>query len=101
MPEYIDREKYCAEVCRCNKEKCDKSKCPVWNAPAADVAPVVHAKWENCDWVEPYYHGCGTIRIPNAGMKCTNCVHVFKKDLLWKDNYCPNCGAKMDLEDQI
>ena len=68
------------------------------NLPAADVAPVVHAKWENCDWVEPYYHGCGTIRIPNAGMKCTNCVHVFKKDLLWKDNYCPNCGAKMDLE---
>lgn len=67
--------------------------------PAADVAPVVHAKWENCDWVEPYYHGCGTIRIPNAGMKCTNCVHVFKKDLLWKDNYCPNCGAKMDLKE--
>lgn len=67
--------------------------------PAADVAPVVHAKWENCDWVEPDYHGCGTIRIPNAGMKCTNCVHVFKKDLLWVDNYCPCCGAKMDLED--
>ncbi|WP_419543566.1 hypothetical protein [Negativibacillus massiliensis] len=69
------------------------------NLPAADVAPVLHAKWENCDWVEPYYHGCGTIRIPNAGMKCTNCVHVFKKDLLWKDNYCPNCGAKMDLKE--
>lgn len=69
------------------------------NLPAADVAPVVHAKWENCDWVEPYYHGCGTIRIPNAGMKCTNCVHVFKKDLLWKDNYCPNCGAKIDLKE--
>lgn len=44
MPEYIDKEKYCAEVCKCNKEKCDKSKCPIWNAPAADVAPVVHAK---------------------------------------------------------
>ena len=99
MPEYIDKEKYCAEVCKCNEEKCDKSKCPIWNAPAADVAPVVHGKWENCDWVEPYYHGCGTIRIPNAGMKCTNCVHVFKKDLLWKDNYCPNCGAKMDLKE--
>lgn len=68
--------------------------------PISDVAPVVHAKWENCDWVEPDYHGCGTIRIPNAGMKCTNCVHVFKKDLLWKDTYCPDCGAKMDLEDE-
>ena len=67
--------------------------------PTADVAPVVHAKWENCDWVEPDYHGCGTIRIPNAGTKCTNCVHVFKKDLLWVDNYCPCCGAKMDLKE--
>ncbi len=67
--------------------------------PTADVAPVVHAKWENCDWVGPDYHGCGTIRIPNAGMKCTNCIHVLKKDLLWVDNYCPCCGAKMDLED--
>ena len=48
-------------------------------AKSVDDAPVVHVKWENCDLVEPNYHGCGTIRIPNAGMKCTNCVHVFKK----------------------
>ena len=66
--------------------------------PAADVVEVVHARWENCDLVEPDCHGFGTIRIPNAGVKCTNCVHAFKKDLLWRDNYCPNCGAKMDGE---
>ena len=101
MPEYIEIEKALKLIESAetwgwsNNTLYDEMK----NLPAADVAPVVHAKWENCDWVEPYYHGCGTIRIPNAGMKCTNCVHVFKKDLLWKDNYCPNCGAKMDLED--
>lgn len=101
MPDYIEREKALKLIESAetwgwsNNILYDEMK----NLPAADVAPVVHAKWENCDWVEPYYHGCGTIRIPNAGMKCTNCVHVFKKDLLWKDNYCPNCGAKMDLED--
>lgn len=69
------------------------------NIPAADVAPVVHSRWEQCDYVEPCIHGFGTNRIKNAGMKCLNCVHVFKRDLLWTSNFCPNCGAKMDLED--
>lgn len=65
----------------------------------ADVAPVVHSRWEQCDYIEPCIHGFGTNRIKNAGMKCINCVHVFKKDLLWTSKFCPNCGAKMDLED--
>ena len=64
--------------------------------PASDVAPVVHARWEECDYVEPCVHGFGTIRRKNAGLKCTNCVHVFEKKLLWENNFCPNCGAKMD-----
>lgn len=61
-----------------------------------DVAPVVHARWEECDYVEPCVHGFGTVRHPNEGLKCTNCMNVFSKKLLWKYNYCPNCGAKMD-----
>lgn len=64
--------------------------------PAADVAPVVHGRWEECDYVAPCIHGFGTIRHKAAGLKCTNCVHAFEKNLLWKDDYCPNCGAKMD-----
>ncbi len=106
MNEYIDKKAAdnaltAAAVADSDKKRRTWAKAigVLHDIPAADVAPVVHAKWENCDWVEPYYHGCGTIRIPNAGMKCTNCVHVFKKDLLWKDNYCPNCGAKMDLKE--
>lgn len=62
----------------------------------ADVEPVVHAKWEECDYVEPCVHGFGTIRRKNAGLKCKNCVHVFNKKLLWERSFCPNCGAKMD-----
>lgn len=60
---------------------------------------VVHSRWEECDYVEPCVHGFGTNRIKDAGMKCLNCVHVFKKELLWANNYCPNCGAKMSLGD--
>lgn len=54
------------------------------NAPAADVAPVRHGRWE---WdTEDIY-------------RCSNCAeksHV--KEVMghpeW--DYCPNCGAKMD-----
>ena len=39
---YIEREKYCEKHCRCNNEYCDKESCPIWKAPVADAAPVVH-----------------------------------------------------------
>lgn len=41
MAEYIDREEYCEKHCRCSNEYCDRVSCPIWKAPAADVAPVV------------------------------------------------------------
>ena len=65
--------------------------------PPADVAPVRHARWEECHWVEqdgPY----SLVAHPKAAFRCSGCKYVFKKELLWKDNYCPNCGCKMDLE---
>lgn len=46
------------------------------NLTAVDAEPVRHAKWEH-------------------GMRCTSCRQVDTT----KPNYCPNCGAKMDLED--
>lgn len=65
--------------------------------PAADVAPVVHGRWDECDWVKYDGHS-ECIHYPKAAWRCSNCCNAFKKELLWKDNYCPNCGAKMDLE---
>ena len=55
--------------------------------PAADVAPVVHAKWiEN----ENFDIGFWT---------CSNCSFVSEAIAAPKlYNYCPNCSAKMDLE---
>lgn len=44
MAEYIDREEYCEKHCRCSNEYCDKESCPIWKAPAADVAPVVRCR---------------------------------------------------------
>lgn len=53
-------------------------------APAADVAPVVHGKWE-------------VIHVKNHWDKarCSACKRVFES-YEWGSNYCPVCGAKMD-----
>ena len=53
--------------------------------PAADVRLVEHGRWKlNAD-------GSGT---------CLNCRMTFRD--LWDDdhwfNYCPSCGAKMEVE---
>lgn len=64
--------------------------------PAADVAEVVFARWEEADWREYDAQSCETICYPKAALACTNCRCAFKKDALWSRNYCPNCGAKMD-----
>jgi hypothetical protein len=66
------------------------------NAPAADVAEVVPAQWEESDWLEYDAQSCETIRYPKAAIVCTNCRCAFKKEALWTRNFCPSCGAKMD-----
>ena len=51
--------------------------------PPADVVPVRHGHWEVIDAEEPRRYGCS---------EC--------KRLSWHmENYCPNCGAIMDGED--
>lgn len=58
--------------------------------PAADVAPVVHARWDDS--------GRYTFPGGSTAVRCTECgcaltVSEFRLNN-W--NYCPVCGAKMD-----
>lgn len=84
MPkEYIDREYYCNNICRCPGTECDKTKCPIWIAPAADVTPVVHGEWINCN---------------GGNATCSHCK-TRQKNVYDDDNeqrFCGHCGAKMD-----
>lgn len=63
----------------------DKLEAALLGIPSADVVPVVHGRWEtNSD-------------RPDT-LICSICKCGFD---MWKHdphNYCPNCGAKMDLE---
>jgi hypothetical protein len=66
----------------------DKLEAALLGIPSADVAPVVHGRWD--------------------GDNCTACKLPWNYNMTqdaddWgyfdpMPDYCPNCGAKMDLE---
>ena len=58
--------------------------------PAADVVPVVHARW-----IHSRYEDCSE---QFELLKCSQCNHEAYAMALYVrgGNYCPNCGAKMD-----
>ena len=112
MSDYISREAaidkirvaaVCAECAGSSSALCVCNVCDVYNAirlikslPAIDGEPVRYGRWEECDWVDVDEHGFGTRRTFKAGLRCSQCACVFKKELLWKRNYCPSCGVKMN-----
>ena len=54
--------------------------------PTADVAPVRHGRWMKCKPYNPEFNG----------YECSECGAKYQG--FSPDNYCPNCGAKMDGE---
>lgn len=66
------------------------------NLPAADVAPVHYAHWEEADWREYDAQSCEIIRYPKEAIVCSDCRNAFKKGTLRIQSFCPACGAKMD-----
>ena len=58
--------------------------------PTADVAPVVHGRWDDS----------GRYTFPGGGtaVRCTDCgcALTVSEYHLNNWNYCPVCGAKMD-----
>ena len=58
------------------------------DAPTIDAAPVRHGHW--------IYHPDDL--FPNdSTQECSYC-HAEESLTLYNENYCPNCGARMDEE---
>jgi len=97
MAEYIEREAALREIERCEKfmvgDKTittDAMKTFIKNRPAADVSPVVHARWDDS--------GQYTFPGGSTAVRCTKCGCALTESeyQLQNWNYCPVCGAKMD-----
>lgn len=95
MAEYIDREAAIRAVrgqrgpCRslAQNQMLDRLKVDVERIPAADVAPVVHGKWE---YISQTLNTLSQLRCSFCGW------WSLDPSIDGAYNYCPNCGAKMD-----
>nr|DAP58925.1 MAG TPA: zinc-ribbon domain protein [Caudoviricetes sp.] len=63
--------------------------------PAADVEPVRHGQWGRTD---DDWNSLTTFQCTVCGEEF--CFEIDEDLQLLNYNYCPNCGAKMDLEDE-
>ncbi len=92
MPEYIEREALLEEIHTARnqlvlgKTAATKLEKMVRAAPAADAAPVVHGRWIKHQ--DEYENWC----------ECSMCGKSPDSPLD-ETPFCPNCGAKMDLEE--
>jgi len=60
---------------------------------SVDAAPVVHGRWiENQGYDDDYYYTCSVCKCDWTTIDGTPTENNMR--------YCPECGAKMDLEEQ-
>lgn len=79
----------------------------VLDSDVVDAAPVVHGKWEWHEEINPS-NTEHFAEIECCGWRCGVCKEMLEDvvgcyfddiDLMPKIKFCPNCGAKMDLEE--
>ena len=93
MSDFIEREPVAifVEECGCSPKWIAKRIRNQEAFPAADVAPVRHGYWEF-----PIFANSDGELDPRV--KCSECGSVEAAFARWK--YCPNCGARMDKENE-
>lgn len=87
MAEYIEREDAINLLWLFADESCASVVPDFENLPAADVAEVRHARWNNWGY-EPLWQECSACNY--------RIQYSYSKDC----KFCPNCGARMDKEEE-
>lgn len=86
MAEYIEREPLLERAEYDNNYRLIIPAEAIKDAPAADVAPMVHGRWiadgDGYHWT----------------YNCSICAWKDGYPFNERHNFCPSCGAKMDLE---
>ena len=115
MAEYIEREAISEEIRKYYYKNppnfsygegfdrgLDRAQRAILNAPAADVATVRHGRWI---FGKDLPYSWGQIPKNKYHLYCSECLEqAFNRsedndpDFDVDTSYCPNCGAKMDLE---
>lgn len=93
--EYIEREALIARYDAEHVGPPGRARELIATAPAADVAPVVHGRWIGID--SSFWKPTHSSDIP-VFRKTYRCSECGRRTAI-AENYCPNCGAKMDKED--
>ena len=83
----IDADALCEE-CKGSIIKCVGTGCRVPTMQTIEVEPVKHGRW--IDIREAYND------VPQSKCSLCGCKIIGLES---RYNYCPNCGAKMDLEE--
>ena len=105
MTEYIEREAISEEIRKYYYKNppnfsygegfdrgLDRAQRAILDAPAADVAPVRHAKW-----VDNHCTACGMMPMGDEMWKNHDCEPPLFERFM---DYCPCCGAKMEGGDR-
>lgn len=90
MSEYIKREE-ALEIIKRTSGDYATALAEIRKIPAADVIPAKHEKWKH----DTRYESWSSYFI------CSGCKHSAKFKYYRIPLFCPNCGAKMDLDNRI
>ena len=84
------------QSCPCNHGECDAifTAKEIQNQLTIEAEPIKHGKWKG--YIRSVFHGTDEDGDPiYRDVTVWQCQRCSRKTVI-KENYCPNCGAKME-----